>query len=444
MSDSMPHPIDGNRRLFWGCFIALVATSFAFILRIMIMDDLAQAFNLSETERGEILGVGIWPFGVSIVLFSLIIDRIGYGKAILFAFFAHSGFALLTIFANGYAMLYFASFLGGLAAGAIEAAINPIVATMFKKDKTKWLNILHAGWPAGLMLAGVLAISFSENGVLSGMTDGAIGWQTRIALIFIPVVVYGAVLKTCHFPVTERVAAGVSYKDMLKEAGFFGALITSAMILLEVGRVFVWNDYLTWGLVAGLTIASGLYLQSPGRPFFIILMLIMMPLAITELGTDSWITELMEPEMTKAEFHPVWVLVYTATLMMILRFVAGPIVHKLSPLGLLAVSAALAIVGLYALSSATGVMILVAATVYGLGKTFFWPTMLGLASEQSPRGGALTLNMLGGIGMLAAGVLGNPLLGNIQDQEVSRLLLAKDAMIHQQVIGESKLSLFGR
>jgi MFS family permease len=170
----------------------------------------------------------------------------------------------------------------------------------------------------------------------------------------------------------------------------------------------------------------------------------MMPLAITELGTDSWITELMEPEMTELGFHPVWVLVYTATLMMILRFVAGPIVHKLSPLGLLTVSAALAIIGLYTLSIASGAMILLAATIYGLGKTFFWPTMLGVASEQCPKGGALTLNMLGGIGMLAAGVLGNPLLGNIQDKETGRLLLAEQPTIHEQVIGESRLSLFGR
>src|SRR5262249_42210817 len=92
----------------------------------------------------------------------------------------------------------------------------------------------------------------------------------------------------------------------------------------------------------------------------------------------------------------------------------GPIVHKLSPLGLLAVSAALAIVGLYTLSFAAGTMIFIAATLYGFGKTFFWPTMLGVVSEQMPKGGALTLNAISGIGMLAVGTLGTTYIGTLQ------------------------------
>jgi len=436
--------MDGQKKLFWACFVALVATSFAFILRIMIMGDLAQEFNLSETQKGEIQGVGIWPFAISIVLFSLTIDRIGFGKAILFAFFAHSIFALMTIFAVGYWTLYIASFIGGLAAGAIEAAINPLVATIFRKDKTKWLNILHAGWPAGLVLAGVLAITLGDTGLLSGLTDGGLGWKGKIALIFIPVLMYGLMMSTCKFPVSERVAAGVSYQAMLKVVGFLGALITTTLILLEVGRVFAFPDALTWGLVLLLSLAYGVKVRAIGRPLFILLMLVMIPLAITELGTDSWITALMEPEMASLGLHPLWVLIYTASLMMVLRFLAGPIVHKLSPLGLLAVSSALAICGLFFLSRAGGMVILGAATIYGLGKTFFWPTMLGVVSEQFPRGGALTLNLMGGIGMLAAGVLGNPLLGNIQDREVTRRLQAEHPAIHDGLVAETKLSIFGR
>ena len=444
VSAAAPSSYNGQKKLFWACFVALVATSFAFMLRIMVMDDLAREFNLSNTQRGEILGVGIWPFGVSIVLFSLIIDRIGYGKAIAFAFLSHSVFALLTIFASDYWTLYVGSLFGGLAAGAIEAAINPLVATIFKKEKTKWLNILHAGWPAGAMLAGMLAIALGDGGIFAGLVEGGIGWKGRIALIFIPVLLYGGLMARCRFPVSERVAAGVAYDDMLKVVGVFGALITVTLIMLEAGRALGFENWLTWSVIGGITVLFGIKAKALGRPLFIILMLTMIPLAITELGTDSWISGLMEPEMKEVGRDPTWVLIYTMALMMVLRFCAGPIVHRLSPLGLLAVSSALAIVGLFSLSMATGMVIFVAATVYALGKTFFWPTMLGVVSEQFPRGGALTLNLMGGIGMLAAGVLGNHFVGIVQDKEVHRILAAEHPEVHQQVVAESKMSLFGR
>lgn len=425
---------DGARKkLFWACFIALMATSFAFIIRIMIMDDLAREFGLTETERGEIFGVGIWPFAVSIILFSLVIDRIGYGTAILFAFVAHCAFALLTIFADGYSLLYLGSLLGGLAAGSIEAAINPVVATMYRHEKTKWLNILHAGWPGGMVCAGLLSLAMGPD----------FSWQWKVGLIFLPVALYGVLMLTCRFPVSERVAAGVSHRDMLREAGWLGALVATTLVFLEVGRVFDLPLPVTGAGIAVVVAAYGIYTRAMGHLLFFVLILTMMPLAITELGTDSWITSLMEPEMKALGMHPLWVLVYTTMIMMVLRFLAGPIVHRLQPLGLLAVSSALAIAGLWLLSGSAGMMILVAATVYGVGKTFFWPTMLGLVSEQCPKGGALTLNMISGIGMLAAGVIGGPLLGFVQDREVDPRLAAQAPALYQRVVAEEKRSVFG-
>ena len=422
-----------KKKLFWACFIALCATSFAFMLRIQIMGSLAREFGLSETQQGEILGVGIWPFGVSIILFSLVIDRIGYGKAILFGFLAHVAFALITIFATGYWSLYVGSLLGGLAAGAIEAAINPVVATMFKENKTKWLNILHAGWPGGAAASGLLVIAMGAD----------TSWKIKLALIFVPVIAYGVMMATCRFPVSERVAAGVSHKSMLQQAGWLGALVASSLICLEVGRVFEWPAAGVYALIAALVVGFGAYTRAAGSILFFILILTMMPLAITELGVDSWIGALMEPETAALGLPGGSVLVYTMLIMMVLRFCAGPIVHRLQPLGLLAISAALAIAGLNLLTTAAGVGVLAAATLYGIGKTFFWPTMLGVVSEQCPKGGALTLNMISGIGMLAAGVIGNPLLGNIQDKEVDAQLFAQAPAIHAQVAGDEKLSVFG-
>jgi hypothetical protein len=330
-------------------------------------------------------------------------------------------------------MLYWGTFLVALSNGTVEAFINPVVATMFSKEKTKWLNILHAGWPGGMLVGGVIIIAMGAT----------VGWQWKIGLIFLPTLLYGILTLGCRFPVNERVAAGVSYRDMLREAGVVCAAIVIALMVRELGRVFdmpLWSQAVLFGAIV---VGYGAYVQSMGRPMFIFLVIVMIPLAITELGTDGWVTPLMGGEMKKMGLAAGWLLVYTSLIMTVLRFLAGPIVHALSPLGLLAVSAALAAVGLVSLSAATGILILAAATLYAFGKTFFWPTMLGVVSEQFPKGGALTLNMISGIGMLGVGVVGTALLGNIQDKEIDRVLGAKNPELLARVIGEEKVSVFG-
>ena len=184
--------------------------------------------------------------------------------------------------------------------------------------------------------------------------------------------------------------------------------------------VFGWSDEIVYGLTIVGTVAYGLYCKSLGRPLLIFMCIIMIPLATTELGTDAAISGLMEEPMKAAGYNGLWVLIYTSAIMMVLRFwFAGPIVNKLGPLGLLATSAVLAIVGLYFLSTASGLaMIFIFATLYGFGKTFFWPTTLGVVSEQCPKGGALTLNAIAGIGMLAVGILGGPVIGKMTEDSI--------------------------
>ena len=421
-----------NMKLFWGCFIALIATSFGFIARVLTAGEWSAEFGLSETQTGEILGAGLWPFAISIVLFSLIIDKVGYKVAMYFGLACHVISTIIIISAKGYWGMYLGTFILALASGMVEAYINPVVTTMFNKDKTKWLNILHAGWPGGLVIGGILAI----------MLGAELGWRIKIGLILIPMVIYAFMLFNKKFPIQERVAAGISYKDMLKEVGAIGALIIALMMFSEIGRVFGFNDAVVYVLSGLVAVSFGAYTKSLGRPLFIFLLLIMMPLATTELGVDSWITELMAGEMSAMGISAGWVLVYTSLIMVVLRFYAGPIVHKISPLGLLAVSALLAACGLIFLSKATGFTILLAATLYGVGKAFFWPTTLGVVAEQFPRGGALTLNTIAGVGMLAVGIVGAPLLGNFQDQYVDKEVMAYDSAVHQQVM-ESKSGLLG-
>lgn len=418
-----------NKLLFWACFVSLIATSFGFIIRSFLIDTWGRDFNLTQVQKGEILGAGLWPFAISIILFSLVIDKIGYGRAMVFAFVGHSASAILTITATGYTQLYWATFIAALANGTVEAVINPVVATIFKREKTKWLNILHAGWPGGLVLGGVLALIMGAEA----------NWKLKVGLVLIPTVIYGIMMLGCKFPVHERVAAGVSYRDMLKEFGVVSALIVFFLMFVELGRVFGVSTIVIGAVIVGATLAFGAVIGfAPGRGLFIFLVLVMIPLATTELGTDSWITSLMEPQMTNLGLQAGWVLVYTSFIMMILRFCAGPIVHRLSPLGLLAAAAFIAMVGLAFLSRATGVTILIAATVYALGKTFFWPTMLGVVAEQFPKGGALTLNAIAGVGMLGVGIVGAVFLGYIQDTSVNAHLQAENAALHQRVAADKK------
>ncbi len=431
-------------RLFVACIVALVAVAFGFVIRAFLLNEWGVLFNLSETQKGSIQGAGLYPQALSIIFFSLVIDRFGYGRTIGFAFVAHVVSAVITVTATGYTGLYLGTFVFALAAGAVEAAINPITATLYAKSKTQHLNILHAGWPGGLVLGGLLAIAV-------GTAGGENAWRWKVALYLIPTLAYGLMMLGQKFPVQERVAAGVSYTDMLKEFGWAGCLILSffmAYALDEILRVFGMHLN-TVSMIAIALVPTALFaarIRSFGRPMFVILMLAMMLLATTEVGTDSWIAALMTPVLKDFDSNAGnWVLIYTSSIMFVLRFFAGPIAHRISPLGLLTVCAAVAATGLYWLAHAGAVpiMVFLAATCYGFGKTFFWPTTLGVVSEQFPKGGALTLNAIAGVGMISVGVLGNPLLGTIQDHFLDQRLAKQNQALHAKVSGapQSKFGL---
>lgn len=418
-------------RLFIGCILAIVATSFGFIIRALILKDWGVQFNLDETQKGALQGAGLFPFALSIILFSLIADKIGYGRSMIFAWVGHVLSAIITITATSYTGLYIGTLIFALANGVVEAVVNPVTATLFSKNKTHYLNILHAGWPGGLVLGGLLTIA------LTGL-----GWQWKIGLVLIPTAVYGLMLLGRQFPVHERVAAGVSYMDMLREFGWAGCFIVSvfaAMALDEILRVFgVSLGVPVMAIIAIVpTVLFALKVPSFGRPLFVFLLLVMVLLATTELGVDSWIADLMTPVLAQFGTNAgSWVLVYTSAIMFGLRFFAGPIVHRISPLGLLAACSLIAASGLYFLSAAGSApaMVFLAATMYGVGKSFFWPTTLGVVSEQFPRGGALTMNAIAGVGMIAVGVLGAPFLGTLQDRDLDRNLATANSTLHTRVV----------
>jgi MFS family permease len=436
--------------LFWGCFIAIITTSYAFISRIILCTgtQFATDFGLDKVSVGELVGAGIWPFGVSIIVFSLFIDRIGYKVAMLFSFASYliytslafaayhavhglSGDALVAGQKHGYQLLYWGSLILGLGNGSVEAYANPIVATMFNMDKTKWLNRLHAGWPGGLVLGGLCTIALAANP----------DWRIVIGLILIPAITFFLILVSLKFPRSEREQAGVSYLTMLKELGAFGALVGFGLVFAQLFQVLIpaewnWPQWAFWIPTAVVVLIFAAITKSVGRLLLAFIIIIMMPQAITELGTNGWITSLMEDPMRAAGHNPAWVLVYTSAIMLVLRFFAGPLIHKFSPPGLLVTCSALAALGILALSQtahAGTATIFAAATLFGVGITFFWPTILGLTSEQCPKGGALTLNTMGGIGMLAVGILGSPFLGYMQESSTTSQLHVTNPALYEQV-----------
>lgn len=374
-------------RLLWAGFMAILAAGVGFSVRAGILGQWAEEFGFTNTELGGITGGGLVGFGLVIIFTSLLTDVIGYGKLMSLAFVLHFVSAVITLaapaaFAAGgkdaaYMCLYWGMFIFAVGNGVCEAVVNPLTATLFPKAKTHYLNILHAGWPAGLVLGG-LASTFMAATVTDGVvTAAAVDWKIQMSLFLIPVVLYGAMLLGQKFPTSEVSSAGISVGAML------GSVLT---------------------------------------PIFFLLLIIQALVGYVELGTDSWIGTITGSIMADPQ-KGLMLFVYTSSLMFVLRFMAGPIVHRISPLGLLLVSSILGVIGLTLLGGATSViMCVIAATIYACGKTFLWPTMLAVGSEQFPKGGAVAIGLMGGVGMLSAGLLGGPAIGYKQDFYASKTL----------------------
>ena len=391
--------MDNTRRLFVASFVTLIVAGVGFAIRGAILGDWATQFGFTKTDLGTITGGGLVGFGLVILAASAIADRVGYGRLLAVAFGLHVASAFVTISAtplfgdgsggNGsaYWALYVGTFLFAIGNGIVEAVINPLTASLYPKERTHYLNVLHAGWPGGLILGGVVAYAFAS----ANASVSQVRWEILIALYLVPTLLYGVMLYRARFPVSDAAAAGVSVKAMLRE---FAAPLLLSLLALHAMVGYV------------------------------------------ELGTDSWIVNIMQNVIQGQAFL---LFIYTSALMFVLRFFAGPIVHRINPLGLLFTSSLLAMAGLVMLgSSATGWAIIAAATVYGAGKTFFWPTMLGVVSERFPRGGALTLGAVGGIGMLSAGLLGGPGIGYKQDYFASQYLQERHAAVYQEYQASSE------
>ncbi len=432
-------PGTNDKILFWASFCTLIAAGIGFSVRgVDILKDWGNQYGFTQSELGTISGGGLVGFGLAIIFFSFCADRFGYGKLMLVAFTLHASSAVVTFAATpmyaaygkegAFWCLNLGMWLFALGNGTCEAVINPLTATLFPKNKTHWLNILHAGWPLGLILGAAIMLGFDKLG-------GTIRWEYKLGVFLIPVLAYGVLMFNRPFPRSEAQTAGVSLSGMMKTVGMLGFTLGVALIGLALSKLLQDvlgpvietdkpedRDFILRGIgwgVAGVIWLGFAYVTKFALGSWILAFLYILHAMIgyVELGTDSWISNITERVLnsgTDAKLAFIW----TNVLMFTLRFFAGPIVEKINPIGLLFCSAALGTIGLYLLGNPAVDSVwpwMAAVTVYGLGKTFYWPTMLGVISERFPKGGALALGLAGGVGMIGAGILGTPGIGYKQD-----------------------------
>lgn len=354
-------------QLFVASCLALLVTSLSFGIRAGILGRLGVQFELSAGELGTIAATAFWGFPLAVIIGGFVVDVIGMKRLLIVAFVFHLAGILLTVFAGGYWSLFISTLCIGIANGTVEAACNPLVATIYADNKTTKLNHFHLWFPGGIVI-GTLLVYFLDK--------AGIGWQIQVGLMAIPTLIYGYLFSKLDFPVTERVASGVSAGEMYKS-------------LLN--------------------------------PLFLVMIILMFGTAITELFTGQWIDVLLKNVSDNA----ILLLTIETGIMVIGRGFAGPVVHRFSPTGVLLISAILSAVGLYLLGHSSGNMLFVGAIVFGMGVCYFWPTMLGFVSENLPKTGAVGMNLMGGAGMFAVSVY-TVFMGGYYDKLVNAKLPAGD------------------
>jgi len=337
--------------------MALIVTAMSFALRGDAMGAWTSDFSLTKEQIGWVTGTAFWGFTLAMVFGGPLCDVIGLKKISMIAFVGHIASILITVFAWDFKSLYVGTLLFGIANGSVEAACNPLIATLYPNDKTTKLNNFHVWFPGGIVIGGLMAFALGHFGL---------GWRVQFAVLMIPSLIYGFQFMRMEFPQTERVQAGISTADMFKACL---------------------------------------------HPLFLIIVVCMVMTASTELVPNQWITDILK----NVGVPGILVLAYITGLMALGRQFAGAIVHRLSPIGMLIFSSVFSALGLFLISNTSGWMVFVAATVFAVGVCFFWPTMLGFANERFPATGALGLSILGGIGMLSTSI-GLPIFGKFYDK----------------------------
>jgi MFS family permease len=358
-------------RLFLVSSLALTMAGVGSALRANTASDLQRVFfdPIDRVHSGEmianVLGLPFLGFALTIAIGSPLLDYIGMGLLLPLSGVCFTLGALLMMYAGSiaagpgvYTVIWIGALVTGIGWGLVETVVNPLIASLYPDEKTGKLNTLHAWWPGGLVIGGLSGVAMSAAGL---------GWQAKLFVVILPALAVVALSIGVRFPPTERAAAGVSMAEMFRE-------------LLN--------------------------------PLFLVLFCSMFLTAATELAPGQWV----DFALSRTVHMPgILLLVYVSALMFVMRHFAGPLVHKLSAIGLLWMSCLMGSLGLVALAAANSpVTGLLAATLWGTGVCYMWPTMLATASERFPRGGALLMGLMGTAGTLSIRFV-LPMMGSIYD-----------------------------
>lgn len=347
-----------KNRLFLASCMALVVTSMTFAIRARLETVFGpEGVGLTLEQIGYAFTPAFWGFTLAMIIGGPLVDSLGIKKITWIAFITHAIGIVLTITATSMTSLFIATLFVGIGNGMVEAALNPMIASIYPKNKVKMLNRFHVWFPGGIVIGSLVGYVVMDVMGLS--------WQVMVATLFVPLIIYAVMFFGQKFPVTERVEMGVSYSDMLK---------------------------------------------SVGKPLFLFMVVCMLLTAASELGT----TQRIESLLHESGAAPLLVLAFINGIMALGRAFAGNVIHKLQPAGMLLFSAIFTFIGLWLLTVTSGGMLFVAATVFAVGVTFFWPTMLGFVAEYLPETGALGLSIMGGAGMLSVSIV-LPVMGRIMD-----------------------------
>ena len=376
-----------RNRLFFGICLALIPTGASFALVSNILVPLKQEFILTNFQVGLIGGAALWGMAISLLVMGPLLEGFGLKNGARMAFAGHLIGITLMIAAvtrvgdpSAFWMLMAGAATLAAGNGMIEVTGNPLVAALYPDQKTTRLNWFHAFFPIGIVAGGIAGFVLATYG-------GAWGrWPWQLAVIYIPILLYGIMVLPQRFPKTENAAVGIPVGEMFR---------------------YTLTD-----------------------PFFLMMLVMMAITTSLELGPMRWVPSVLQA----GGLHGILVLVWISGWMVVLRLLASHFVERLAPTGMLLVAALLTGTGLFLLSFAEGIWsAFAAATVFAWGVAFFFPTMVGVVSERRPRTGSLGIVLTAGIGLGMAGAVGVPLMGKLADRYLAEALPVSTLSVLQRV-----------
>ncbi|KVD46801.1 hypothetical protein WS61_09895 [Burkholderia sp. ABCPW 11] len=355
-------------------FVAAFITQFCMGLEMLLRINAATAIKVqffdavdpltSGAQIGEILGVLFLGFAIANFVMSPFVDAIGMRRLHFVGVCTYLVGTVLVCFAqpgtqHAYALLWAGSLMQGLAWGALESVLNPLVVSIYPTRKVGKLNLFHGAYALGMIVAAPVCVVVEKL---------SLGWRFELCVVFVPACIALVLITRLKYPLSERVIHGVSFGEMLH--------------------------------------------QTLKRPLFYLCMAAMFLTAATELVPSSWIDLTLTKVVGLQGF---WIVAFIYSVQFVVRLFAGPLNRRLGSAGLLLFASIFAFVGLLMLSHATTPATgLFAALLFGVGTSFMWPTTLAAASERFPAGGSFAIGTMASAGMLSTYVM-MPIFGKMFD-----------------------------